>query len=310
MGEGKTQNAVLFMGLDGGGSYCRARIEDGAGNLLGEGRGGPANPVNGLAQSVASILCATDEALRRSGLTAEYRQRLVVGAGIAGLHLPSMTNAMASWQHPFKSLFLTTDLHGALLGAFDGGDGAVMVLGTGFSALAVKDGKKHALGGYGFPINATASGAWFGLEAVKAALLDHDGLGPKTAITANLLTQTSPLALAEQCKRGLATDFAPFAPVVFEHAQAGDALALSLVRQGAAFADNVIRRLLTVGVGQVALMGGIAKVIRPYLDASLQVHLLEPKHSPEQGALLLARNAYGQSAPLFEHTRSDYAQQA
>ena len=33
----------LFIGIDGGASFCRARIRDIGGNLLGEGWGGPAN---------------------------------------------------------------------------------------------------------------------------------------------------------------------------------------------------------------------------------------------------------------------------
>jgi glucosamine kinase len=38
-----TMSKHLFIGMDGGATSCRARIRDIGGNLLGEGRGGPAN---------------------------------------------------------------------------------------------------------------------------------------------------------------------------------------------------------------------------------------------------------------------------
>ena len=34
---------ALFLGIDGGGTGCRAAVCDGAGRILGEGRGGPSN---------------------------------------------------------------------------------------------------------------------------------------------------------------------------------------------------------------------------------------------------------------------------
>ncbi len=41
----------LFLGIDGGGSKCRARLCDGAGRALGEGEAGAANVALGLDES-------------------------------------------------------------------------------------------------------------------------------------------------------------------------------------------------------------------------------------------------------------------
>jgi glucosamine kinase len=49
----------LFIGIDGGASFCRARIRDIGGNLLGEGWGGPANIHLDLALAVQSIRMQT-----------------------------------------------------------------------------------------------------------------------------------------------------------------------------------------------------------------------------------------------------------
>ncbi|MFC4653877.1 BadF/BadG/BcrA/BcrD ATPase family protein [Rheinheimera marina] len=279
---------LLFVGIDGGASHCRALLQNTAGVSLGSGKSGPANPVNGLEQCKNSILAAVTEALQQAGLSTADFSRLVVGAGLAGLHLPAMRDAMASWQHPFHSLYLTTDLHAAAAGAHQGLDGAVLILGTGFSSLANVAGKQTQVGGYGFPINATCSGSWFGLEAVKAVLLDADGVGLPTSLTQSMLACCSATELAQQLMNASATEFARYAPLVFSAADAGDKVSLGLIQQGASFVNQVIRRLLACGADRLALIGGITERIKPWLDPQLAACITPALASPEQGAILLA----------------------
>ena len=52
----------LFIGIDGGATFWRARIRDIGGNLLGEGRGGPANIHADLPLAVQSIRAASEAA--------------------------------------------------------------------------------------------------------------------------------------------------------------------------------------------------------------------------------------------------------
>ncbi|GAA0340255.1 BadF/BadG/BcrA/BcrD ATPase family protein [Bowmanella denitrificans] len=284
--------SALYMGIDGGGSHCRAMLQDARGNLLGQGQGGPANPVYGLQQSIDSILTATHQALDEAGLASSDLSNIVVGGGLAGLHLPRMQEAMQKWQHPFAALYLTTDLHAAALGAHQGMDGGVIILGTGFSSLASCKGKLTQVGGYGFPINATCSGSWFGLEAVKAVLLDVDGVGLSTSLTQALLMGRSATELAEDFMHATATDYAKLAPLVFEQADIGDKVSLGLIQQGAAFINQVIRRLLATGVTRLAMIGGITERIKPWLDPQLLATINTALASPQQGALLYARQQH------------------
>ncbi|ALS99787.1 BadF/BadG/BcrA/BcrD ATPase family protein [Lacimicrobium alkaliphilum] len=291
---GSQQQDPLFMGIDGGGSHCRVRIEDAAGNVLGHGRGGPANPVSGVEQCIDSILSATKEALAVAKLPCECIHQLDVGAGLAGLHLPAMHDAMALWQHPFASLSLTTDLEVAALGAHQGEDGAVIILGTGFSALARAQGKVTRIGGYGFPINATCSGSWFGLEAIKAVLLDAEGIGPATALTPVLLGETSPLQLAQQMQNAAPGEYARYAPMVFTQASEGDDVSIGLIHQGASFIQRVIDKLRETGCQRLAMLGGVSPHIRPWLSKACQQQITAAKATPEQGAVLFARQRYTQ----------------
>ncbi|GAB3020714.1 glucosamine kinase nucleotide-binding domain-containing protein [Bowmanella dokdonensis] len=279
----------LFLGIDGGGSHCRASLFDGQGRCLGQGRGGPANPVYGLQQTHDSILQATRQALQQACLGDDCLGHLEAGAGLAGLHLPAMKRKMQQWQHPFASLHLTTDLHAAALGAHAGLDGGLIILGTGFSALAMVEGQLTQIGGYGFPINANGSGSWLGLEAVKAALLHHDKLGPATGLTDRLLTDCNATQLAEQLMHAQATDFARYAPLVFELAGFGDQVASLLVRQAADFVERVVQRLLYLGAAPVAITGGLSQPLKSWLSEDCQAHLCPAQAGPEQGAVMFAR---------------------
>lgn len=59
MGLVQTKDQPLFIGVDGGGSKCRATIYCADGTVLGTGVAGRANPLHGLAQTFESIQAST-----------------------------------------------------------------------------------------------------------------------------------------------------------------------------------------------------------------------------------------------------------
>jgi len=62
---------ALFLGVDGGGTRCRARLETADGRVLGQGVSGPASMRFGIQAASASILGAAREALAQAGLNEE-----------------------------------------------------------------------------------------------------------------------------------------------------------------------------------------------------------------------------------------------
>src|SRR5690606_13168083 len=165
---------ILLLGIDGGGSKCRARLISATDQLMGAGVGGPANPLHGVQQTIDSITTATELALQVAGLPHSAMNQLIAGIGLAGVNLPSLFQIMSNWQHPFKQMFLTTDLHIACLGAHNSDEGAVIVAGTGSCGYSYVSGVAKIFGAHGFPFGDKGSGAWMGLEAVKAVLLASD----------------------------------------------------------------------------------------------------------------------------------------
>src|SRR3546814_4616242 len=56
-----------------------------------------------------------------------------------------------------------------------GGDGAILILGTGSVGLIKRGEDSLSIGGYGFPISDEGSGAALGLSAIRHALRTLDG---------------------------------------------------------------------------------------------------------------------------------------
>src|SRR5262245_269914 len=99
----------LFIGIDGGGTHCRARLRDGGGRLIGEGTGGPSNLRLGPAVAMASIVAAAKAAATAGGLPEPALARASVGLGIAGAIDDARNGALLAEPHPFPRVAIDTD---------------------------------------------------------------------------------------------------------------------------------------------------------------------------------------------------------
>lgn len=291
----------LYLGIDGGGTKCRAVIVGSDGAVLGRGLGGPANPYHGLEQSLKSIRTATEAALHEAGLPAESARRLNACLGLAGVNLPSVHQAMLGWQHEFEQLLVETDLRVACVGAHGGSEGAVIIAGTGSVGYAHVGGKDYVLGGHGFPCGDPGSGAWMGLEAMKHVLLALDGLAETTVLTEQILAHagtSDALGLVELVARAGARGYAKLAPMVIASAQAGDPVALRIVSEGATYLSAVARKLLQYAPPRMSILGGLAPRLVPWMAADIVDHLSPPLEQPEMGAARLAMSTF---APVSRH---------
>ncbi len=88
-----------------------------------------------------------------------------------------------------------------------------------------------------------------------------------------------------------ATDYATFAPLVMRHADAGDPVARRIIRDAAEQIDELVRRLAESGASRVALLGGLASSMQPWLAPDVQRRLVPVEGDAIDGALCLARRA-------------------
>lgn len=281
----------LFLGIDGGATRCRARVETPSGATAGEGEAGSANPRHGPDDARAAILAATGQALAAAGLGGEAMGRLHAGLGLAGVGQAADRRLFLAWAHPFRSLTLATDAEVACLGAHGGGDGAVIVVGTGSCGVAMVAGRTTRIGGWGFPVSDHAGGAWIGLSAVRRALLAHDGVIRRSRLTRAVMARFAddPEQVVAWQSTAKPADYGTLAPLVFDHARDRDREAVRIVRTAAGDVDRMAIRLSKAGTIRLSLLGGLAGPLRPWLSEGLVALLHEPVGTPLDGALALAR---------------------
>ncbi|MEE2023946.1 MULTISPECIES: N-acetylglucosamine kinase [Alkalimonas] len=299
-----TEPQHLYLGIDGGGSKCRAILVSEDSKVLGEGIAGPGNPLRGMEIATASIMDATRQALLCAGLPERSMAEITVGAGLAGVNVPQYYALFREWQHPFAAFHLTSDLHIACMGAHQGKDGAVIIIGTGSCGLAQVGEQIIEVGGHGFPYGDNGSGAWFGLQMVHHVLLSLDGLAAPTAMTSALLQAShchDQLALVQHFMHATPTSYARYAPLVFACAEQGDLCANVIVQQGASHINAIAHRLLAIEPPQLALIGGLAYKLEPYLDPAVRCHITNAKAAPEWGAVWYAQQlTQQQGSPRYE----------
>ncbi len=285
----------LFLGIDGGATSCRARLEDVNGRVLGEGRAGSANPRWGLEAAMGEVLSAARQALAAAGLGDDDMGRIHAGLGLAGTGQKRDRDAVLSWPHPFASVTLETDAHTACLGAHGGGDGAILILGTGSCGCAIVGGRETRIGGWGFPASDHGSGAWLGLEAVRRALLAHDGVGEATALGRRLMArfENDPERIVAFSQSAHPREWASFVPLILEAAAERDPLATDLLQQAARDVTLLIEALLATGAPRLCLMGGLAPSLAEWLPPPVRGMLAPSAGDALSGALLLARRAAG-----------------
>ena len=285
-------NNQYFLGIDGGGSKCKAIVVNAQNQVLGTGISGPGNPLHGFEQAVNSIVESAQLALKDAGLNDLSISDIPAGVGLAGVNLPVLFEQMSNWEHPFKQMFLTTDLLIACLGAHDGGDGAVMITGTGSCGFSYVDGHPYIVGAHGFPHGDKGSGAWFGLQAAKQVLLSLDGITTQSSMNEKLLALLdvdNGVDLVEAIAGNPATYYAKLANLVFDSAEEGDKLALSIVKEGAGYISDVARQLWKKNPPRMSLIGGLTPRIQPWLDDDIKEQLSEPLSPPEMGSVLFAQ---------------------
>jgi glucosamine kinase len=293
------ETKILLLGIDGGGTRCRARLCAFSGSVLGEAITGPANLRLGLEQTFAAVVDAAMQCLAQAGLPRGSLARTVACLALAGASEPSHLAAAQSYPHPFRKAVITTDAHAACLGAHNASDGGVIIAGTGTVGWAVVGGKTHRVGGWGMPVSDEGSGAWIGCEALRRLLWAIDGrmgwsellraLGDKFA--------DDPHAVVAWVQAAWPRDFAALAPDVFEHAARGDPVGRELVALAAGHIDVLAERLVALGARRLSLVGGCAAALAPALSEQTRSHLVEPAGDALSGALYLARAAAG---PLAE----------
>ena len=283
----------LFVGVDGGGTGCRARIVSADGRVLGTGIAGPAALRLGIDTSLSAVEQACQAALEEAKLPVTVLASADTAIGLAGIGRKGLLEHLVARKHPYRSVVYVNDATIACIGAPAGADGGIVIVGTGSIGFAVVGGREIRVGGYGFPISDEGSGADLGLHGIRLALRSHDGRGVETNFTREVMARfdSDPFEAVAWMDRAHATDYATFAPLVVRHANDGDSVARAAIRDAAEKIDDLVRQLIERGAPRVALLGGLATPMEPWLAPDVQRRLVPIQGDAVDGALHLARRA-------------------
>lgn len=280
-----------YVGIDGGGSGCRAAISDRDGKVLGQGTAGPANATSDLDGALAHIKDALTEAADEAGLPDPVLASARGHAGIAGVLDQNIAQAIADGM-PMPTT-VTEDTLTSLQGALGQRDGILLSIGTGTVIGVSREGKQTFIGGWGLTLSDQASGAWLGRELLVQVLLCHDGLSPPSDLSRRALEHfdDDPNKLVAFAAKATPADFAKLAPEVVSAAETGDLLGLNLMQTGAIFLTKAIDVL---GLGRdesLCLTGGLGPSYAQWLTPNHRAQISPAEGTALDGALKLAELA-------------------
>lgn len=281
---------MFYLGIDGGGTGCRAQLEDASGRVVSQAQAGAANVVTDREGALANIIAA---AARACAGHCELKS-VSAGLGLAGASLAGPREWVAA-RLPFKTAKIAQDIETSLLGALGEEDGIVAAIGTGSVFASQRDGKRHVIGGWGLRLGDEGSGAWMGKELCRRAMGAVDGFVPMTPVLVELLDRIGgPQAVVAFGAQAAPSDFAALASDVIAGAQSGDPAARSVFDAAQMEVHAAIAVLQGEDPLQIAFLGGLGSIFaQTFADQSL---VIAAKGTALDGAVALARQEGEESA--------------
>lgn len=283
-----------LVGVDGGGTSCRAAVADTSGRILGRGKSGASNIMTAPDIAIQNITVAAQAAFIDAGLGPELVKDACAYLGLAGNNVEN-TVAYVLPRLPFQHAIIESDGLIALQGALGDGDGAVAILGTGTIYITRIGTEVRYVGGWGYYLGDLGSGGRLGQMALQEALLAYDGISAETAMTQALMDEfaNDPRKMIAFSQSAIPGDFGQYAPKVFQFAAQGDRAASSILGQSIGFIDLALDRVaeITDG-GRLCLLGGLSALYAPYLAERHRQRLVQSAEDALCGAISLAKDAF------------------
>ncbi len=313
--EPSVDEPSMVMGVDGGGSKTLAWLIDTASDTqtpVGVGESGPSNP---LAVGWHTALANIDLALNRAFTDAGISRKQVAAAclAIAGTGRDIERQRFEVWAEQRRiaeRMLVTHDAHPVLAAGTSSGAGIAIISGTGSIAFGQNpQGTIARAGGWGQMFGDDGSGYVIAHAALHAIACAHDGVGPATRLTSDLLQafNVSTVMDFRECVSADVMDakrLASLAPLVITAADEGDNVACGIIEEAArglsALVLAVHRQLQHQSDShpvELALSGGIlinSERLRERMLELIAREGLRAKHmgivdKPVQGAVKLAR---------------------
>ncbi len=267
---------TLALGIDGGASSMRWRLEQTDSTVVAHGTSAP---ITGHLFSAQTQAAAGASIMALAAAVLRHGRPDAVVAGVTGLSTDSeparlLQQVLArAFDMPPEQVMVYDDLRIGYLGAFAPGGGILVYAGTGSIAYHLTKGLNvERCGGHGFLIDDAGGGFWIGQQALRAMMRRRDqrhGTSPLDAALLAAIGGTDWAHIREFAYGGGRQAVASLARVVAEAAKHGDSEAARLLSQAGAELARLCQGLMNrLGPLPVALAGGVAR--SPLLAHGLQ----------------------------------------
>jgi len=300
-----------FLGVDGGQSGTTAVVGDASRRIVGWASAGPCNHVAAAEAKAKFRRVMTEcigQAAARAGLGEGPPRFRSACLGMSGG--PDDKDALLRELLEADHVTVTHDAMIALAGATGGAPGIVVIAGTGSIAFGRnRRGETARAGGWGYLFGDEGGAFDIVRRAIHAVMREHEGWGPRTALTPALLESAGGrdaneivhLFYTPEWPRSRVADLAR---VVNAIAEEGDPTAVEILRRAAqdlAVLAGSVRRQLWADAEAVVVSwtGGVfnssvlSERFRMLAELDDGVSCAPPRHSPAEGALMLAYQAVG-----------------
>lgn len=285
-----------YLGVDGGGTNCRVRLASAELETLAEASGGRSNlQLENGDPAYGSIMEGARSVYAQAGLDMSAAAETAACFGMAGGRLPIARDAFEARPWPFAHVRVYDDIDIARAGAHEGEDGAVIIVGTGSAGLAIVDGERHQVGGWGYYIGDQMSGAILGRELVRYAVEAADGLVPDSPLTRAVIENLGgslDAVMAWSFDKRQPADYGALMPMFFEHYEKGDPVARDLMAFELDAVERYVRYFKTHGADRLAVVGGLGQRLMPILTERYGAYVSLPRAEPLHGAVILAHQNF------------------
>ena len=133
-----------YLGVDGGGTNCRVRLADENLETLAEVKNGRSNlQIDGGDPAYKAILDGTRDVFKAAGIDYAETANTYACFGMAGGRMDTARAEFAARDWPFAGVKVYDDIDIAHAGALGGGEGGVVIIGTGSAAMSIVGGTRY-----------------------------------------------------------------------------------------------------------------------------------------------------------------------
>lgn len=302
------KNADYILGIDGGGSKTIARLINLTTQEQWQATSGPSSLTNDFTGAVKVLNTLIDNVFSQAGcqLFEVFAAFGLAGTGNSG----AVTKLQQLFTQRFATLEIYSDAFTSAYGANNGGEVAMVALGTGSVGMRLQFNEQgeltqHIVGGWGFLLGDEGGGAKLGYHSVQALIaeLEHFGYARSQltqAVAACINAKHNPrVATSNITRQDMATwlagarpvDFSQLSPLVTQY-QLSCSVAKKIIANHIVNVESLIADTLADTTLPVVLLGGLAPVTEKLLSALTRDLLIKAKGNALDGACMLANNTF------------------